>query len=602
MEFSKAHYKIAIVGLGPKGFYALERLLAQLNTSSVTTFVEIHIFERSGFFGAGFVYQPNQPAYLLMNYPNRNINAWSDELPILNVPEQLNFTQWLDQDKQTAKTSNPDGYSPRKDVGRYYMACFQKLMKSVTNHVKVVAHTTEVFEIRKISTGLSLKYGIETDFDVVHVRQVLLTTGHASFAGNIDINSAGHDTDKFFLPFVYPVTRKLAAINPGATVGVKGMGLTFIDTVLALTEGRGGEFEKLDQGGYKYVPSGKEPRKIYPFSTTGLFMVPRTGKENKENYAPVFFTVKNILRQNNSARAVHFTRDILPLLIAETTYRYYRTVFIKYGISCEPLEDSDKLTDAIDVFHRENPEEYRFDFNDLFRSRPFSQDSPELKPKDYLQYVISESRKGSDSSGFMAAALTWGKLSAIFNEIFSFAGLENDSHREFDANYRSRLNRIAYGPPVENMEKIYSLVEVGIVDLTFSKNPTLKRNSQGWSIQCKDSENKSLDVLVDARIPKPNSVHNWSPVFTNMNRHGLLRVYGIENKYQVGCPEIDRMGRAIDVNGRVVRQVTLYGTPTEGVVYDNDTLSRKRNNFASTWAASIAKEIVNQTTEIQEIQ
>lgn len=109
--------------------------------------------------------------------------------------------------------------------------------------------------------------------------------------------------------------------------------------------------------------------------------------------------------------------------------------------------------------------------------------------------------------------------------------------------------------------------------------------------------------MVDARIPKPRSAKNWSPLFTNMNRHGLLRVYGSESKYQVGCPEIDLSGRAIDVNGRVVRQVTLYGTPTEGgVVYDNDTLSRKRNNFASTWAASIAKEIVNQTTEIQEIQ
>lgn len=200
-------------------------------------------------------------------------------------------------------------------------------------------------------------------------------------------------------------------------------------------------------------------------------MVPRTGKENKENYAPVFFTVENIIPKNKSARAVHFTRDILPLLIAETNYRYYRTVFMNYRISYEALEDLDKQSDAIDAFHQRNPDEYRFDFNDLFKCRPLVKESQDLKPEDYLKYVISESRKGgSDSSGFMAAALTWGgKLSAIFNEIFSYAGLENDSHREFDANYRSKLNRIAYGPPVENMEKINSLVEAGIVDLTFQK-------------------------------------------------------------------------------------------------------------------------------------
>jgi hypothetical protein len=32
----------------------------------------------------------------------------------------------------------------------------------------------------------------------------------------------------------------------------------------------------------------------------------------------------------------------------------------------------------------------------------------------------------------------------------------------------------------------------------------------------------------------------------------------------------------------------MYGTPTEGVTFDNDTLSRKRNNFASHWAQDIA--------------
>lgn len=237
MEFTKAPYKIAIVGLGPKGFYALERLLAHLNANVIPTPpVEIHIFEKSGIFGAGFVYRPDQPAYLLMNYPNRNINAWSDELPILNIPEQLDFKKWLGKKQQTSKESNADGYSPRKDVGIYYVDCFQKLMKSVPNHVKVIAHTTEVFDIKEISKGLSLKHGVETDFDVVDVHQVLLTTGHASFAGNIDMISPGDGTNQNFVPFVYPVTKKLAAISAGETVGVKGMGLTFIDTVLALTK------------------------------------------------------------------------------------------------------------------------------------------------------------------------------------------------------------------------------------------------------------------------------------------------------------------------------------------------------------------------------
>ena len=52
---------------------------------------------------------------------------------------------------------------------------------------------------------------------------------------------------------------------PNSTVRCKGFALTFIDTMLALTEGRGGVFT-LSATGYTYTPSGTEPRRIAPFS------------------------------------------------------------------------------------------------------------------------------------------------------------------------------------------------------------------------------------------------------------------------------------------------------------------------------------------------
>jgi hypothetical protein len=46
----------------------------------------------------------------------------------------------------------------------------------------------------------------------------------------------------------YPVDRWLEAgpIAPGAVVAVRGFALTFIDLALALTEGRGGSFARLE--------------------------------------------------------------------------------------------------------------------------------------------------------------------------------------------------------------------------------------------------------------------------------------------------------------------------------------------------------------------
>lgn len=42
--------------------------------------------------------------------------------------------------------------------------------------------------------------------------------------------------------------------------------------------------------------------------------------------------------------------------------------------------------------------------------------------------------------------------------------------------------------------------------------------------------------------------------------------------------------------------ISLYGTPTEGLTLDNDTLSRKRNDFASQWAQDVALAIENKET------
>ena len=64
----QAASNIAIVGFGPKGFYAFERLVAQLKARKVKKPIAIHLFNQNEFFAAGNVYRPDQPSYLLMQY------------------------------------------------------------------------------------------------------------------------------------------------------------------------------------------------------------------------------------------------------------------------------------------------------------------------------------------------------------------------------------------------------------------------------------------------------------------------------------------------------------------------------------------------------
>jgi hypothetical protein len=186
----------------------------------------------------------------------------------------------------------------------------------------------------------------------------------------------------------------------------------------------------------------------------------------------------------------------------------------------------------------------------------------------------------------MAAIMTWGKISEQFREVYNFGGMTSESYRLFDHNYRSQLNRISYGPPLKNMKKILALLETGILDLGYSKNPVVQWKQNRWTISITGRIPLDVEIFVDARLPTNGSRANWSPLLKSLQKNELLREFVVTGKesHHTGCPEIDRSGRLVDQNGNNNPDITLYGTLTEGITYDNDSLSRKRNNFASGWA------------------
>ncbi|WP_339715768.1 FAD/NAD(P)-binding protein [uncultured Kriegella sp.] len=587
-------YKVAIIGLGPKGLYAFERLLASLQQVDDDFKLEIHLFEKTGFFGAGETYRPDQPTYLLMNYPNRNISVWSKENPQPLVPDCLDFVGWLKKHGDISINSSANGFASRRTVGEYFIDCFNLLEKYKKESIQLFKHKAEVMDIETCENGLILKYiAVNTKrLTSLKVQEVLLTTGHSSFKGRLasdEKSSSSDEIDSELIPFVYPVEKKLAAIGKQSNVGIKGLGLTFIDTVLALTEGRGGRFETLKDGNLIYIPSGQEPQKIFPYSRSGLPMIPRSANEGLKPYTPIYFTHENIMSQAGLNQKISFKGHVLPLIIAEMKYRYYRIKFQKHNLNFYPDKNLRSLQEQIDIFHELYPWAYRFNFQDLLRARPMSGTSSELGDLAYWRYLLKEAKADDESSAFMAAAMTWGRLSPIFNSIYNFGGMTADSHALFDTQYRSVLNRISYGPPLENMKKMTALIEAGVINMDFAQNPQIKKLDEGWGICTEQLNFQRLNVLIDARIPSLNAIDDWSLLFTNMRERGLLRPFTIydDSSYEVGCPEIDRQGRAIGHDGRSIFNISLYGTPTEGITYDNDTLSRTRNNFASQWALNV---------------
>ena len=91
----------------------------------------------------------------------------------------------------------------------------------------------------------------------------------------------------------------LDSVPPGSVGRRSGLGLTAIDVLLYLSEGRGGAFvARRDTGQAErlnYVPSGLEPSRLIAFSPSGLFTMCRPqnakGDDPELHHHGVFFTV-----------------------------------------------------------------------------------------------------------------------------------------------------------------------------------------------------------------------------------------------------------------------------------------------------------------------
>ena len=581
-------FKIAIVGLGPKGLYGFERILAQLKANPVDKIVEIHLFNKTEFMGSGDVYRSDQPAYLLMNFANKHINMWTEELPLSVVKNPLSLSQFIALEKQMPLDEIDPLYASRAVVGDYLENGFSQLIQNLPENVALQQHIAEVRSIEKTNDSYSIgfiqrkKICRLTDF-----QHILISTGHQRHS---ESTKPKYNT----VPFIYPVQQNLNGITERDTVVVKGMGLTFIDAALALSEGKGGSFAEAIDGKLVYKTSGKEPKRIFPFSKSGWPMMPKYDFNTDGDSELYVESLRSINRGKLS-----FKNDILPLIARDMEYAYYRTLFSHENEEFKYHPSYDEINSQIHTFHQKHPEYARFSLESLLE--------PEFNPAksihenilEYLSAFTCENNRHIVHEAQLRAAAVWKRISPIFNEIYSFSGLDAASHQEFDSYYFGKLNRIAFGPPPGNLKKIIALANTGIVDFQFARNPNVKPLGTGFMLSNGISE-IYCDVRVDARIPKNSMEKEASGLFTHLCKNQLARPYINRDKnifYAPGTLQIDRKGNLINPKG-TPEKIILYGTPTEGIVHDNDTLSRTRNNFAGSWSRAVIQHLMNSANEL----
>lgn len=544
-------YQLAVVGCGPRGLYCLERLSAELTARRPSVAVEITIYERATELGAGPVYNTSQPDYLRMNFAAKHIDAWP--MTPQRRDDELNLLDYLADRGWTSL--GPESYVPRRLVGAYLRDCMA-LVKERLERVAVVRVVQEhVSQLQDSDGGWSItSSGKQRRFD-----EVLVTVGHESW------RPPAGPTIPFqpLISSVFPCDKNLNPLKlPSASrVAIRGFGLTFIDAVLALTEGRGGKFVESGDGTVrKYQPSGQEPNCILPFSRSGRPMLAKPVASKMELPARL-----DEIWLAGSRAIANLPEPISSSVITEQLWP------IILNTAAEALGLARGRTVA-------SPEYGPSDIEAWFQKWTLT----EFQPVDAYHAMensvrVAEGRALPDAG--WALGESWRQLYPALVDAISYGRLSAEAWPQFRP-VAIEMERIAFGPPAENLKRLIALLDDGVVSLQCltaklsERGLTANNGTQRCRVQ--------PDVIVNAVLPGPTDFDLQGPLGTLLKRGTIRQLYGC---YGV---EVDESGTPISEAGEEVEGLSLLGRNTEGCILGNDTLSRQLHHHPRLWAAKVA--------------
>ncbi len=344
--------RIVIVGGGPLSTYAVSHLAAVLPGAGTEVRFRLSVFDRGGRFGAGDVHSDRQARSSYLNRVAAQIAFAADEsnqAATRLLPKRLRpaFPEWCKE--RFALTRDPDFDLQPHDVPRRYVHgvalrdMFHRYvdrLRSLPN-VSVDLHQAEVTDVVR-GGRQDPPFLVRTDdrqTPELTAHHILFVTGHSH---NRLTERLEGDGGTRYVDDPYPLDQRITmkTAPTGAVIGVNGLGLTAIDVILHLSEGRGGHFIETGDGStLRYVRSGREPAVIVAVSPSG---VPVSGRATNQKIADpaalqhraVFFTIAAIHRLRGCADVVRtdsrgrldFSRHLLPLVVLEMAYVYYLTL------------------------------------------------------------------------------------------------------------------------------------------------------------------------------------------------------------------------------------------------------------------------------------
>ncbi|WP_320777276.1 FAD/NAD(P)-binding protein [Streptomyces sp. CRN 30] len=638
---------LVVVGGGPMCTYAMAHLAAVLPDASPVRPVRIVVLDRGGRAGAGDVHSDVQPRTSYLNRVAGQIAFAPDESsdpPRKLLPAALRptFQEWCAQ--RHAATGHPDFDLRPHDVPKRYVhglalremfLRYTELLRAMDG-VTVEVGQAEVTGVRPVGDPAAGRFRITTATgDEILADEVLFVTGHSwntPAPGSEEETLTAHPG---YVPTPYPPAERLdeSAVPPGRPVAVRGLGLTAIDVLLALTEGRGGTFvpaPDVSPHGLRYVPAGREPSVIVACSPSG---VPVSGRPLNAKVADPglehsgeFFTVDAVraLRSRvgvptpDGRRALDFDRHLFPLVALEMAWVHHRTV--RDGTTVE------RLRAAVDAAHRaflagrgpwaedgadalvaalESPldaaDPDRFGWRALLDPMPAASARRDDDGADwarrcaeYLRRDHLDAQEGNLRNAVKAACDgVWRDLRAVFGEAVDFGGLTPESHRRFMRTRMRHYNRLSNGAGLEPMAKMMALLDAGLLDLSVGPEPAVRPaagGTGGFTVTGgRTGAVRTVDTVVEGRIHPFSPHRDVLPLYRSLLDAGLVRLWrnqGPDGDYEPGALDLTDRFHPVLPDGSSEPRLTFLGAPAEGLRVFQQSAARPHSNSSVLAAAA----------------
>lgn len=513
-----------MVGAGPKGLHAIAALL---RGSWRGKDLRVDCFDANPP-GQGAAYACGQPDWLRLNVHPR----------VLHLPPHPPLDEWL-----AARGTDPSGDVPRHEVGRYLRAAADGLRREAGETLAFHPHAVRALERRGDA------WLVRHDGGSVLADEVLLATGHAPDHDHALRHAWRPTPGVRMVPGVYPVADSLsqAQVPAGSVVAVRGAALTFIDCVLALTEGR---------------PRAEWPRRILPVSRSGALLLAKPAVPMRADLAELL--------------ARHAAQ--LPGLLADAAAPFEAATRATRAAAAELLTSQGQA-------HQEAVAAV-----DAALTTGFDPDlAPQGRARAALQRsnLLAEQDHASSPSWVLGRA--WAALYAPMVAGLAHRSPETVEWRRFSA-ASAVLERFTYGPPLPNARRLEALIcQHDGPHASCTAPVCLEWLERGVGIAegiTGVGDDERPDVVVDAVLPPPGAQTARTPLVDALMVDGWVRTAMPRRGLEV-TPHAQCVGR----DGSLTPGLSAIGRLTEDVVIGHDTLSVRMHDEIERWAARLASEL-----------